>query len=133
MPLQLSVVTPTHDALAVSCDEVVVPSTGGELGILPGHVPYVSALRAGAMIITREGKRSVACVSSGFVEVDQDRVTVLTDSYEPASTIDVDRARKALQTAEDKLKTLASDDPGFQESQSRAERAQARIDTAART
>jgi F-type H+-transporting ATPase subunit epsilon len=132
MALELNVVTPTQDALRVSCDEVVVPGIAGELGVLPGHVPFISALRPGTMSILREGKRTVACISSGFVEVDQDRVTVLTDAYEPAANIDVERARKALTGAEEKLRTLGPEDPGYTEAERRAARAQARLDAAAR-
>lgn len=132
MALTLSVVTPTAEALSMTVDEVVVPGTLGEIGLLPGHVPLISALRPGTMTIVRDGKRSQSVVSTGFVEIDQDKVTVLTESYEPATSIDVERARKALGEAEERLRTLSADEPGYVEARRRAERAQARIDGAAR-
>ena len=131
--LELHVVTPTAAALDVECDEVIVPGVYGELGFMPGHVPLITALRPGVLVAIREGRRQIFAVSSGFAEIDQNKVTILTDSCEPASAVDVERARKALHGAEEKLKTLGPDDPGFAEAQRRAALAQARIDAAART
>lgn len=131
MALTLSVVTPVAEAASLTVDEVVVPGATGELGLLPGHVPLISALEPGTMTLVKDGKRTLSVVSYGFVEIDQDKVTVLTDSYEPVGQIDVERAKKALAQAEEKLKTLASDGPGYVEARRRAKRAQARLDGAA--
>lgn len=130
--LELHVVTPTSAALDVDCDEVIVPGVYGELGFLPGHVPLITALRPGVVTIIRENRRQNYVVSSGFAEIDQNKVTVLTDTWEPASEVDVDRARRALASAEEKLKTLGPDDPGYVEAQRKAARAQARIEAASR-
>jgi F-type H+-transporting ATPase subunit epsilon len=130
MPLTLTVVTPTSEAASMTVDEVVVPGSVGELGLLPGHVPLISALKPGVMTMIKDGRRSYAVVSTGFVEIDNDVVTVLTESFEQPSQIDVERARKALADAEEKLKTLGSDEPGYVEARRRAQRAQARIDGA---
>lgn len=132
MPLTLSVVTPTAEALSTVVDEVVVPGALGELGLLPGHIPLISSLKPGTMTIIKDGRKTFAVVSFGFVEIDQDKVTVLTDSYEPIAQIDVERARKALAAAEEKLKTLGADEPGYIETRRQADRAQARIEAAAR-
>jgi F-type H+-transporting ATPase subunit epsilon len=69
-------------------------------------------------------------VSSGFVEIDHDIVTVLTESYEKPDQIDVERAKKALADAEERLKSLGAEEPGYVEARRRAMRAQARLDGA---
>jgi len=130
--LELVVVTPTAEALTLTVEEVVVPGALGELGFLPGHVPLISALKPGVMSYTKDLRKTMAVVSSGFVEIENDKVTVLTDSYEPIHSIDVERARKALAEAEERLKALGPEDPGYVEARRRADRAQARIDGAAR-
>lgn len=132
MALKLAIVTPDADVLQVECDEVVVPGTNGELGILPGHVPLITGLRPGVLMIVKGGKKTFYAVSYGFAEVENDVVTVLTDSSEEASTIDAARAKKALSEAEAKMQTMSPDDNGYSELKRRAERATARIDAAAR-
>ncbi len=128
MPLSLAVVTPTQEALATVCDEVVVPGISGEMDFLPGHVALISALMPGVLTTIKDGRRSYYVVSSGFVEVDRDKVTVLCDAVEPAGSVDVERARRALAAAEEKLKGLGPDDAGFGEAERRRARAQARLD-----
>lgn len=130
--MKLAIVTPEEQALSVDADEVVAPGENGELGILPGHIPLISALRPGVLTVVRGGKRTYYAVSSGFVEIEAEQVSVLTDSCEEASTIDRERAKRAFADAEEKLKTLGPDDPGYLEQRRRAERAQARLDAVAR-
>ncbi len=132
MALKLAIVTPEADVLQIECDEVVVPGVNGELGILPGHVPLITGLRPGVLMIVKGGKKTFYAVSYGFAEVESDVVTVLTDSSEEASSIDAARAKKALNEAETKLQTLSPDDPSYHETKRRADRATARIDAAAR-
>src|SRR5918996_386856 len=102
MALKLAIVTPEKEALAIECDEVIAPGVNGEIGLLPGHVPLITALRPGVLTVIKGGRKLYYAVSSGFAEVDQDQVTVLTASCEPATEIDVERARKALSDAEAK-------------------------------
>ncbi len=128
MPIQLSVVTPDRDVLGVECDEVVAPGRNGEIGLLPGHIPLITALRPGVLTVVKGGKKSFYAVSSGFAEVDADTVTVLTASCEPASAIDVERARKTLSEAEAKLEKLGPNDPDYDARRFQMERARARLD-----
>jgi F-type H+-transporting ATPase subunit epsilon len=130
--IKLAIVTPEADILQIECDEVIVPGINGELGLLPGHVPLISALRAGVLTLIKAGKRTYYAVSTGFVEVENDVVTVLTDSAEEASSLDLARAKKALAEAEEKLKTLSPDDSGYADMKRKADRATARIDAASR-
>ena len=132
MPINLAIVTPEREALSIVCDEVVAPGVNGEIGLLPGHVPLITALRPGVLTVVKGGRRSYYAVSSGFAEVDADQVTVLTASCEPASEIDVERARRALSDAEAKLEKLGPQDPGYDAARFQIERARARLDTVER-
>jgi F-type H+-transporting ATPase subunit epsilon len=74
---------------------------GGDVAFLPGHAPFLGALEIHAVrIIKPGGGEEVAAVHGGFVEVSNDRVTILSDVAELASQIDVERARRALERAE---------------------------------
>lgn len=132
MPIQLAIVTPDAEALAISCDEVVAPGVNGEIGLLPGHVPLITALTSGVLTVVEGSKKRYFAVSSGFAEIESDQVTVLTDSCESAKDVDVDRAKRALLEAESKLQDLGANDAGYHAAQRRLARARARIDAAAR-
>ena len=132
MALKIAIVTPDHEALDIECDEVVAPGANGEIGLLAGHVPLITALRPGVLTVIAGGRRSHYAVSSGFAEVDADRVTILTEACEEAAKVDADRARRALEQAESALASLAQDDVGFAEPERRSLRARARLDAAAR-
>jgi F-type H+-transporting ATPase subunit epsilon len=132
MALKLSVVTPESDVLSVEADEVMVPGASGEIGLLPGHVELISALKPGTLTAIRGGKRTYYVVNSGFVELSHDQVSVLTDTCEDATQVDVKRAETALIGALERLKTLGPTDPGFGESERRAAIARARLEGASR-
>ena len=93
MALQLDVITPERRLLSEQVDAVTVPGLGGELGILPGHTPLISALQTGVLSYTQGGTTRRLLVSGGFVEVNHDRVSVLADLAEFPEEIDAARAR----------------------------------------
>src|SRR5437016_3669304 len=115
MALKLTIVTPDAEVLAIEADEVVVPGSNGEVGFLPGHTPLITALHPGVLTVAFGGKKAFYATSTGFAEIEGTQVTVLTDACEEAGTIDAGRARKALQEAEEKLKTLSPDEPSWVE------------------
>jgi F-type H+-transporting ATPase subunit epsilon len=132
MGLQLSVVTPSAEVLKSEVDEVIVPGLKGEIGMLPGHVPLVSALKPGVLVILQGGKKKFYAVSSGFTEIDADQVTILTDTCEPAEGIDGERAKRALVSAQTELEGLGPEDPGYGKTRRRVERALSRLDAVSR-
>jgi F-type H+-transporting ATPase subunit epsilon len=108
MPLDLSIVTPEGEAFAGAVDGVVLPGVAGEFGVLPGHEPFLSPLACGELEITSGGQRQCAAISGGFVEVKDDRVTVLAETCELAGDIDLARAERARERAEQQLKAAAA-------------------------
>ena len=104
MPLHLEVITPDKQLLSEDVDYVSVPGFEGEFGVLPGHIPYVSALRpAGILSYVQGVERHRIFVSRGFTEVLDNTVTVLAESAERAREIDMQRALAALHRAEERL------------------------------
>ncbi|HEV8121761.1 MAG TPA: F0F1 ATP synthase subunit epsilon [Candidatus Polarisedimenticolia bacterium] len=102
--LQLDVVTPERRVVSTTVDEVVLPGRLGSLGVLPGHAPLLTDLDIGALTYRRGSERRSVAVAGGFAEVLPDRVTVLAEVAEPAEEIDVERATKARERAEQRLK-----------------------------
>lgn len=101
--LQLEIVTPDKLVLSKEVDYVGAPGLEGEFGILPGHVPFISALAIGGLYYKAEGKTRYVFVSGGFAEVSDNKMTVLAESAEEAESIDFARAEDARKRAEARL------------------------------
>jgi F-type H+-transporting ATPase subunit epsilon len=98
--LLFEIVTPERLAFSEEVDEVTLPGTVGEFGILPGHVPFLSTLQIGVVTTRQNGKDFIYAVSGGFVEVHEDHVILLAETAEGAAEIDVERARASQAKAE---------------------------------
>ena len=101
--LQLEVVTPDRVVLSEAADYVSVTGIEGEFGVLPGHIPFLSALKTGCLHYIQNGNTRYLCVSGGFAEVADDKVLILADSAELAEEIDVPRAINAHKRAEERI------------------------------
>ncbi|MFY9909727.1 MAG: F0F1 ATP synthase subunit epsilon [Candidatus Sulfotelmatobacter sp.] len=100
---QLEIVTPEKKVLDTQAEEVQIPGKNGYLGILPGHAPLITELAVGEIKFHAGGEEQRLAVAWGFAEVLPDKVTVLAESAERPSEIDVERARKAKERAEQRL------------------------------
>lgn len=101
--LTLEIVTPDRALLREEVDEVVVPGSQGEFGVLPGHTPLLSTLKIGELWYRQGQEKHYLAIAFGFVEVLPDRVTVLAQVGERAQEIDIQRAERAKQRAEQRL------------------------------
>lgn len=100
MTLKVRVIAPDRTVWDSSADEVILPSTTGQLGILSGHAPLLTALDTGVMRV-RPGKNWVAiALMGGFAEVEENEVTILVNGAEKGETIDKEAARIAYTEAE---------------------------------
>lgn len=103
MTLTVRVISPDKTVWDSSAEEVILPSTTGQLGILTGHAPLLSALEIGVMRV-RPGKDWVAiALMGGFAEVENNEVTILVNGAERGDTIDRESARKAMSEAEGRM------------------------------
>ncbi len=98
----VKLVTPEGVLLETEVSEVTLPIADGEVTILSEHVPYIGAVKAGeALLKTKEDKTEVVAISGGFVEFDNNILTILADTAERAEDIDVARAEEAKKRAEE--------------------------------
>ncbi len=125
--IQLDVVTPDRLVVAKQVEMVVAPGAEGEFGVLAGHIPFLSTLRSGELRYTTGGQVSYLSVTGGFAEVGPEKVTVLADSAEEAREIDIDRAKRAKERAEERLRMAKSEDTDYARAQAALQRALARL------
>jgi F-type H+-transporting ATPase subunit epsilon len=125
--LLLEIVTPEKLAFSGTIDEVTCPGSEGEFGVLRGHASLLSAIKFGELSYLKDGKRTSYAVNTGYAEVTGSKVTVLVETAERADQIDVDRAKRAKETSEQKMAKFAKEDPEFEKAKIALERAELRI------
>lgn len=128
--IHLEIVTPERQVVRDSVTEVSVPGKEGEMGILPGHAPLLSLLKVGQLSYVRAKTTYYLSINWGFVEVLPDRVIILAQTAERAEEIDLDRARKARERAEDRLKKVSDLDVDLERARVALERSLVRIQVA---
>ena len=106
MPLELHIVTPEKKIFSDLVDNVYLPGADGELGILPQHAGLVTALKPGELRYAYHGTTQTLAIGSGFAEVTQTKVVVLTDSAFGESEIDEDNVEAAIKRAQEKLAAI---------------------------
>ena len=117
--LRLEVVTPDTKTYSEDVDMVTIPGLDGEFGILPLHVPLITALQPGELRIMKNGQETFLATGGGFAEVLPDRVSILTDMAVKSAEID----EAAAQAAMDRAKVALADKSLGTEAQAAAEAA----------
>ena len=108
MSILVDIVTPERRLLSEEVDMVTLPGAAGQMGVLRGHVPLLSTLDFGEIILHKKGQTRSIAVHGGVVEVRPNKVTVLADLAESAEDIDVERAEDARQRAQRSLEERAA-------------------------
>lgn len=103
MPLRLEIVTPETKAYSDDVDLVVLPAVEGEMGVYPMHVPLMTQIHPGELVVTKNGQRTYLAVGEGFVEITQTRVSVLTDMAIEEQAIDEGAAEAAVKRAQEAM------------------------------
>ena len=106
--LKLEIVTPEKRVFDAEVESVTIPTASGEAGLLGNHAPIVSALKPGILSYTLKGAVEKMVITGGFVEMNNNKVSVLTDSAETATEIDIEAARAEREAAEKELAANAS-------------------------
>ena len=125
--INLTVVTRERKIIDIEVDEVVLPATDGEIGVLPGHTPLLTTLKIGQMRYRVGATLHRMVLSWGFAEVLPDRVIVLAERGVLASEIDPAAAEAERIAAEKELQYLSSHDPEFTRVEARLEESVAMI------
>ena len=131
--LKLEMVTPYKRVLSEEVDEVTAPGAVGDFGVLPDHTSLLTTLKVGELTYKQGNKTFHVAVNWGYVEIEDNVMTVLVETAEPADQIDVERAKAALSRAEEALKKLTSEDKEFKIMEAALERALIRVQVAAKT
>jgi F-type H+-transporting ATPase subunit epsilon len=132
MPLVLEIVTPERVVISEEgVESVTVPGSEGELTLLPRHAALMTALRPGALVVRKGGTETDIALSGGFLEIKDDKVTILADTAERSDEIDAARAEAARQRAQATLREHQAD-INIAAVMASLERAQARIRVAER-
>ena len=130
--LQLEVVTPDRLVLSEPVDIVMAIGSLGEFGILPNHVPFLTTLMAGELRYRKDNQLDYMVVTGGFVEVSQNKVTVLAEAAERAREIDLDRAKRAKERAEKRMAQAKSEAVDYIRAETALRRALLRLKVAER-
>ena len=125
--IRLELVTPERLVLSEEVDEVVLPGYEGEFGVLPGHTQYLAILNIGMLWYRKGSAKTRIALGGGFAEVNHDRVVVMADTAERADEIDVERAQRARDRAEARLKELSLDDETYAKAYAELQRALVRM------
>lgn len=108
--LKLEIVSPERLLLSTEVDEVVAPGVEGYFGVLPGHTPFLTALRIGELTYKKDGTTDYVTIDRGFLEVLNDKVSVLAESAELGREIDLEEAIRRKLEVEQELEKLRHDD-----------------------
>lgn len=107
--IQLSIVTPERSLVSEQVDELQIPGAEGYLGVLPGHAPLFTELKVGELSYRKGNTWTSLSVAWGFAEVLPDQVRVLAETAERAAEIDLERATRAKERAEQRLSKVGQD------------------------
>ena len=102
--LTLKIVTPEKLTFSEEVDSVVIPAVEGDLGIFPMHIPLMTSIHPGELVIMQGSRQTHLAVGEGFVEVTATSVSVLTDMAEPEDAINETKVQDALDRAQTRLK-----------------------------
>ena len=128
---KLEIVTPEKKVVDTAAEEVQIPGKNGYLGVLPGHAPLITELAVGEISYCENSQESRLAVAWGFAEVLPDKVTILAETAERPSEINVERARKSKERAEQRL-TSGDINVDVERALDALHRADARLDVAAK-
>jgi len=84
-------------------ERLIVPGIEGELGVLPLHAPLLTTIKPGVLRVVKGGEETTMAITGGFIEVRENRVTILADAAERGEEIDVAQAEAARRRAEERL------------------------------
>ena len=106
--LKLEIITPEGIGYSENVDMVTLPGVVGQIGIYPQHVPLMTPMVPGEMIVRRDGRDTFLAIGEGLVEVTADRMSIVTDMAVDAASIDEAKAEEARQRAAARLREKLS-------------------------
>ena len=108
--LKLEIVTPDAQTYSEDVEMVTLPGSEGEMGVYPNHVPLLTQIVPGEVIVRKDGRDYFLAVGDGFVEITGERVAIMTDMAIRAENIDEAKAEEARRRAEARLAEQVDDE-----------------------
>lgn len=108
--LRLKVVTPDRVFYDDDVERVIVRGVEGDIGILKGHAPFVTLLDIHKIRIKKDGEERIAAIAGGYIDVRNDVITIVSPAVEWPEEIDVERAKKAKERAQKKLRSKSAEE-----------------------
>ncbi|MGF1458308.1 MAG: ATP synthase F1 subunit epsilon [Leptolyngbyaceae cyanobacterium] len=131
MSLTVRVISPDKTVWDAEAEEVILPSTTGQLGILGGHAPLMTAIDVGVMRVRPDKDWVAIALMGGFAEVENDEVTILVRGAERGDSIDQPSAREAFEAAQAEANSASPDDRrATLQARQKLQRARARLQAA---
>lgn len=107
--IRLEIVTAERQIYSDDVDVLVAPGIDGELAILPNHAPLLTVLKPGEILVRQNSQETYMAVTGGFLEVMNNKITILADAAEEADEIDLERAEQAILRAQEQIASVDSD------------------------
>lgn len=125
--LHLAIITPDRTVFEGEVESVSLPTPSGEITVLPHHIPLLSILAPGSILLHQNGEEHLFAVSRGAIEVDGTSVRVLAETADRATELEEETVEQAKEEAQRLLKEKRSDTEGFAEATATLERELARL------
>lgn len=130
--LQVSIITPERAVYEGSADSVSIPTPDGEITVLPHHIPLISIVVPGSILIRKGGEELLFAVSRGVIEIDGSSIRLLVDTAEKADELEEQAIEKAKAAAQKLLTEKRADVEGYAEATAILERELARLNVVRR-
>lgn len=131
--INLQIITPEKIAYKDKADQITLPTGDGEITIMANHIPLISTMKHGELVIKNDGKEIPMAVCNGFVEVRKNCIIIMTDIAERVEEIDEQLAKEAKEKAQNLLKEKdRMSDVAFADATALLEKSLARIRVARR-
>lgn len=108
MTLQVRILTPDQQFWNAPVDELILPSSSGQIGILPNHAPLATGLDVGVMLVRIQKEWNAIALMAGFAFVEKNQVIILANEAESSDTIDADQAKEIYEQAQTKWEQASS-------------------------
>ena len=129
--MRLDIITAERVVYSDDVEALVAPGTEGELGILPHHAALMTMLQPGELMVRKGGEETFLAVTGGFLEVMENRISILADAAERSEEIDEERAREAMEQARERI-AMRSADVDLEQALAQLRRATVRLAVARR-
>ena len=127
--LKIKVIKPTGVELQEDGEHIIVPGVDGDFGISAGHTTFITKIRPGVIQIFNQKKVDKYSIHDGFVTVEEDQVTIVTETFEAENQIDEERVIASNERAVKRLKDVNNKETDFRRAESSLKRSIARLET----